>query len=236
MKNFYYFLTFISAFCNAQYDYFPKDQSPYKDGIENYYKDFHKIIVEKGLQSCSNIDEMYNFKVLISQDATIKFVKDADEKNILENKCAFDLAREVAKYQTGWTPAIINGEKKAAIAHFIIYPDDLFEKYKEGYDSSKSYILPDYEGGINEFRKKVSNAIDLSRFNWKGKFRVVTRFVVERDGSLSNIVMEESSGLKEFDEMVIKSIKKIKNKWTSGKFHSRPVRSHMKFPLTFSME
>ena len=204
MKKIVFVFCFINALYNAQFDYFPKDQSPYNEGVQNYYKDFHKIVIEKGLKPCYNKDEMYNFKVLISSDATIKFVKDTDEKDVLDNKCAFDLAREVAKYQTGWKPAVINGEKKAAIAHFIVYPDDLFEKYKEGYDSSDTYVFPSYEGGINEFRKKVSNAIDLSRFNWKGKFKVVARFVVEKDGSLSNIILEESSGLKEFDEMVIK--------------------------------
>lgn len=236
MKKLVFVFCFIYSFYNAQFDYFPIDQLPYNEGVKNYYKDFHKIVIEKDLKPCVNKDEMYNFKVLIAPDATIKFIKDTDEKDVLDNKCAFDLAREVAKYQTGWKPAVINGEKKAAIANFMIYPDDLFEKYTEGYNSSDAYIFPSYEGGINEFRKKVSNAIDLSRFNWKGKFKVVTRFVVERDGTLSNIILEESSGLKEFDEMVIKSIKKIKNKWTPGKIHSSPVRSHMKFPLSFSME
>lgn len=236
MKKLVLAFCFINSFCHAQFDYFPLDQSSYNEGIQNYYKDFHKIVIEKDLKPCINKDEMYNFKVLIAPDATIKFVKDTDEKDVFDNKCAFDLAREVAKYQTGWKPAIINGEKKAAIAHFIIFPDDLFEKYKEGYDASQAYVLPDYEGGINEFRKKVSNTIDLSKFNWKGKFGVVTKFVVEKDGTLSNIILEESSGLKEFDEMVVRSIKKIKNKWTPGKIHSTPIRSHMRFPLSFSME
>ena len=236
MKKLVIIFCFISSFYNAQFDYFPPDQSPYNEGVQNYYKDFHKIVIENDLKPCVNKDEMYNFKVLISPDATIKFVKDTDEKDILDNKCAYDLAREVAKYQTGWKPAVIDGEKKSAIANFIVYPDDLFEKYKEGYDSSEAFVFPTYEGGINEFRKKVSSTIDLSRFNWKGKFGVVTKFVVEKDGSLSNIILEKSSGLQEFDEMIIKSIKKIKNKWAPGKLHSNPVRSRMRFPLTFSMD
>lgn len=236
MKNLYLLTILICSFCKAQYDYFPKDQSPYVNGIENYYKDFHKILVEKNIKTCSNIDELYNFKVLINPDSTIKYVKETDEKDLQENKCAHDLAREVAKYQTGWNPAIVNGEKRAAIANFLIYPDDLFENFKEGYNGSDTFVLPNYEGGINEFRKKVSNSINLSRFDWKGKFRIVTRFVVERDGTLSNITLEESSGLKEFDEMIIKTISKIRNKWTPAKLHDKPVRSHMKFPLTFSME
>lgn len=236
MKNIYLLLFFTSILSKAQYENFPKDQSPYDGGMEKYYEDFHRIIAEKNLQPCINPDELYNFKVLIMPDSSIKFVKDADEKDVAENQCAYNLARDVAKFQTGWKSAIINGQRTASIAEFLIYPDDLFEKYQSGYDSSSVYTLPMYSGGINKFREQVSKSIDLSKFNWNGKFRVVTRFIVETDGSISDITLEESSGLREFDEMVIKSIKKIKGQWTPGKIHSRPVRSHMKFPLTFSME
>jgi len=236
MRNIYLLLFLCSLFSKAQFENFPKDQSPYDGGMEKYYEDFHRIIVEKKLQPCTNTDELYHFKVLIMPDSTIKFVKDSDEKDVIENKCAYNLARAVAKFQTGWKPAIINGQRTATIAEFLIYPDDLFEKYQSGYDSSSVYTLPMYSGGINKFREQVSKNIDLSKFNWTGKFRVVTRFVVERDGSISNVILEESSGLKEFDEMVIKSIKKIRNQWTPGKIHSRSVRSYMKFPLTFSMD
>ncbi len=105
MKNLYLLTILICSFYKAQYDYFPKDQSPYVNGIENYYKDFHKILVEKNIKTCSNIDELYNFKVLINPDSTVKYVKETDEKDLQENKCAHDLAREVAKYQPGWNPA-----------------------------------------------------------------------------------------------------------------------------------
>ncbi len=236
MRNIYLLLFLCSIFSKAQFENFPKDQSPYDGGMEKYYEDFHRIIVEKKLQPCTNTDELYHFKVLIMPDSTIKFVKDSDEKDVIENKCAYNLARAVAKFQTGWKPAIINGQRTATIAEFLIYPDDLFEKYQSGYDSSSVYTLPMYSGGINKFREQVSKNIDLSKFNWNGKFRVVTRFIVETDGSISDITLEESSGLSAFDEMVIKSIKKIKGQWTPGKIHLRAVRSRMKFPLTFSMD
>ncbi len=236
MKNIAFFLCFIASFYNAQYDYFPQEQSPYKEGVANYYKDFHKIVTERNLKPCDNKEEMYNLRVLISPDASIKFVKSPDGEDTLENKCAYDLAREVARYQSGWQPAVITGEKRAAIAHFMIYPDDLFEKYKEGYDVSDAYTFPAYEGSINSFRKKVSENINISRFSWKGKFTIIIRFVVEKDGSVSNVVLDQSSGLKDFDGMVIRTIKNLKNKWTPAKIHSTPVRCNMKLPLSFSME
>ena len=79
---------------------FPRNQFPYKGGYENYYKDFHDIIVEKKLQPCSNKGEIYEFKVLINEDNTISFIKDYSSDYIARNKCAYDLACEVAKHQT----------------------------------------------------------------------------------------------------------------------------------------
>ena len=61
------------------------------------------------------------------------------------------------------------------------------------------------------------------------------RFVIEKDGSVTGVEMEQSSGVKNFDEMIIKSIKKIKNKWTPGKMHNKTIKSNMRLPLTFTM-
>ena len=226
----------ITAFCNAQFYYFPKDQSPYVGGVENYYKDFHRTLIDKGLKPCENKDEMYNLRVVIYPDSTIKFVKDSDENDLLENKCASDLAKEVAKYQSGWSPAKINGEKIAAVTHFLIYPDELFENFKEQYNPYETMVVASYEGsGVSKFREKVAKSIDLSNFSWTGKFSLVVRFVIEKDGSVTGVEMEQSSGVKNFDEMIIKSIKKIKNKWTPGKMHNKTIKSNMRLPLTFTM-
>lgn len=224
----------MGVFYHAQYDYFPKDQSPYKDGVENYYKDFHSILIEKGLKPCENKNEMHNFRIVIHPDSSIEFVKPADETYYLQNKCAAELAKEVAKYQNEWQPAIVNGEKVAAVASFLIYPEDLFNNYKENYNPYETMEQASYQkSGTSNFRQKVSNSIDLRGFNWSEKFTIIVNFVVERDGSITNIMLDQSSGLKNFDDMIIKAIKKIKNKWSPATIHNIPVRSHMRLPLTF---
>lgn len=111
---------------------YPDHQLPYKGGYEAYYKDFHDIIIDKKLQPCSNKNEIYQFSVLVRPDSTIQFIKDLNAKVVESNKCTHDLAREVAKYQKGWSPALINNIKQSAVARFMIFPDDLFNNYREG--------------------------------------------------------------------------------------------------------
>ncbi|GAA4818462.1 hypothetical protein GCM10023200_60540 [Actinomycetospora chlora] len=106
MKNLIFILISISLYSqNNILQNFPSNQIPYKDGYVGFYKDFHDIVIEKNMQPCQNPQEMYQFNVLITQDSEIKFIKDFGGKQIAENKCAYDLARTVAKYQKGWIAA-----------------------------------------------------------------------------------------------------------------------------------
>ena len=50
---------------------------------------------------------------------------------------------------------------------------------------------------------------------------------------MSNVELKESTGLKEFDEMVLGSIRSIKNKWTPAKVGDVPIISKFRLPLSF---
>ena len=237
MRKMFLFSILASGLFNAQIlEYYPKGQDDYKGGNVQFYKDFHKILVEKNLKPCDNNKESYSFQVVVYPDDTIKYVKEENEEYLSKNKCAYDLSREVAKYLKGWKSAEVDGKKVAARTSFWIIPDELFRELKEGYDPVKDYKMPEYEGGINNFRQKVANSIDLSRFKLNGMLKVQVIFVVNLDGKISEVQLDESSGLKEFDDMIIKSISKIKNKWTPGSIHEIPVRSRFRLPLAFRLE
>ncbi|MBU4538961.1 MAG: energy transducer TonB [Weeksellaceae bacterium] len=229
------FFAFNSYFSQEIYAY-PEDQTDYTGGNIQFYKDFRKVIVEKKLQPCSDKNESFNFRVLIYPDKTIKYVKDEDPVSSEQNKCALELSKEVAKYLTGWNPAVIDGKKVPAVTGFWIIPHELFQDLNENYDPVNDMILPEYEGGINKFRQKVFQSIDLTRFKFDGKFKLLVTFIIEADGKMSNIKLVETTGFKPFDDMVITSISKIRNKWTPGSIHGIPVRSRFKLPLAFAMD
>ncbi|TXF75899.1 energy transducer TonB [Chryseobacterium sp.] len=143
------------------------------------------------------------------------------------------MTKEVIKDMDKWIPAKIDGKPTASIARILLYPDDLFENYK------KDYVLTDYMKpstfDIENFRKEVVKKIDFSDFGFKGKgtLKIQTTFYINQLGELENLEMVESSGLKEFDEMILGAIKRTikKTKVEPARIHDYPIRAKFRFPI-----
>jgi len=236
LNLFFSILFFSSFFSQDIYERYPAGQSDYNGGNVQFYKDFHQVLKEKKLQPCKDRNEGLNFRIVVYPDKKIKYVKTEDSETLEKNKCTFELAKEVAKYLKGWNPAVIDNQKVAAMTSFWIIPHELFQELQEGYDPVNDMQMATYEGGINNFRKKVFQGIDVSRFTFTGTVKLAVTFVVETDGKLSSIKLAESSGLPIFDDMIIKAISQIKNKWTPGNIHGIPVRYNFRLPLVFTVD
>lgn len=211
---------------------YPENQIPYNGGYIGYYKDFYDIVVEKKLQPCSNKNEIYQFSVLIKPDSSIQFIRDLNTKVVESNKCTYNLAREVAKYQNGWNPASVNSMKQSAVARFIIFPDDFFNNYREGY--YPLFTVPVYNNygkdNIDRFRKELIAKLDLRRFSWNDIFTVETEFTITKEGKLEDVILTKKTGLDEFDRMIILSFKDMKKKWAPATINEQPI--DFRFRLT----
>lgn len=225
----------VFGFSQQIYENYPPGQSDYVGGNVQFYKDFKKILIEKNIKPCSK-KEHYYFRLVVYPDRTVKYIKPEDPKYLEENKCAFEISKEVAKYLKGWNPAIVEGEKVAAVTSFWIFPDELFNELPEGYDPVNDMTFPTYEGGMNNFRKKVVQDIDMRNFTFQGRFRIEVTFVIDEQGKMSDVKLEQSSGLKEFDDMLVSRIRGIKNKWTPANIHGVPIKYRFRLPLLFSAE
>ena len=234
MQKYVLFLFFSSLiFSQTIHEQYPDNQIDYVGGNVQFYKDFQKVLRDKSLEPCSDKNENLNFRLVIYPDKTIKYVKSDDP--ITESfKCTFELSKQVVKHLKGWNPAEVNGQKVAAATTFLIIPNELFSDLPEGYDPVKDLQMAMYEGGIQKFRTKVFQGIDISGYNFTGTFRMEATFYIERDGSMSNIELAQSSGLKVFDDMLVKSLSKIKNKWKPGSIRGIPVRYKFRLPIAFS--
>ena len=137
-----------------------------------------------------------------------------------------------------WIAAKINGVPTTAATQYFIYPDAFFENFKEGYTTDDLIELPVFEGGINAFRKEVSKRVDPSDFHTtgKGKVTVNVRFVVSEEGKMENVTLENSSGLKAYDDMIITAVQSIKKKWTPGKIYGYSFKYRYRLPLSFSSD
>lgn len=238
MKNYFLFVgVFISQIFFAQdiLMSYPQGQEPYKGGNIQFYKDFNTILKEKNLKPCEDKNEMYSFGVLINPDNKINFIADDEKYADEKNKCAKDLSREVAKYLNGWNAATKDGEKVPAVARFLIIPNQLFGTLKEGYDldTNKDEILPEFPGGIKAFRNLAAIRVDTNRYSFASDTIIEITFVVERDGSITEVKLGQSSGLKEFDDMMITAVSGIRKKWKPATISGIPVRYRFRIPFKF---
>jgi len=67
---------------------------------------------------------------------------------------------------------------------------------------------------------------------------VVVRFIVEKDGSLTEmeIVRDPGAGLGREALRVVKLMNEMKAKWTPGKQNARPVRVRFNLPVKFHLQ
>lgn len=118
-------------------------------------------------------------------------------------------------------------------------PDDLFkEPDDEETDKIEDIVekMPSYVGGLEEFYKFVSKNLkypaQARRIGIEGK--VFVHFVVDKDGSLSDIKVIKGIGAG-CDEEVERIIHKSP-KWNPGKQRGNPVRVRMMMPITFRLD
>lgn len=97
-------------------------------------------------------------------------------------------------------------------------------------------VEADFIGGVNAFRTKVLQNFDSSVIeNETGEVvKAVITFVVERDGTISNIKV--SGANTDFNKEAEKTIIGIKGKWNPAKFQGENVRSYFRFPISMQFE
>ena len=86
----------------------------------------------------------------------------------------------------------------------------------------------EFPGGIHSFRGEFAKNIDVNKIKGKGTFSTEITFVVERDGTISNLKATGQNPT--FNEQAVRAIKKITTKWSAGKVNDVPVRSRFRFP------
>ncbi len=99
-------------------------------------------------------------------------------------------------------------------------------------------VLPEYPGGIEAFYKWLSKTLvypPMAREN-NIQGRVTVNFVVEKDGSLTDIkVLRGVAGGADLDAEAVRVLKKSQ-KWKPGIQNGRPVRVSYSVPVMFQLQ
>ena len=90
-------------------------------------------------------------------------------------------------------------------------------------------------GGLEEFRKWVFSELQYPAIAQENQIsgNVVVQFVIEKDGSLTNIKVLQSPDKSLSDEAV--RVLKKSDKWTPGRQRDKPVRCSYTLPVVFRL-
>lgn len=95
--------------------------------------------------------------------------------------------------------------------------------------------MPEFPGGQQALFDYLANNIRYPNKANGAQGRVIITFVVEQDGSISNVVIAKSSGNKWLDQEGIRLIKSMP-KWKPGRLKGEIVRVKYSVPITFLTE
>ncbi|CAH0227070.1 TonB family protein [Chryseobacterium sp. WG14] len=94
----------------------------------------------------------------------------------------------------------------------------------------------EYPGGMGALRKFLGDNFDTSLMEGgEGTLKAKLKFVVEKDGTVSGVTIEEKSPNGDFNSEAIRVVKKLK-KWTPAKRNGESVRSYYSVPFTMNFE
>lgn len=90
---------------------------------------------------------------------------------------------------------------------------------------------PQFPGGIEKFYRYIANHFNSPTLDETKNVRIFVSFVVEKDGSMSNIKVINKPG-QVLEKEAIRVLNSIKMKWTPGIYNSKPVRTAYNLPIT----
>ncbi|NDI98229.1 energy transducer TonB [Flavobacterium sp. LaA7.5] len=102
-------------------------------------------------------------------------------------------------------------------------------------DSTLLEEAPVFPGGMKKFYEKVGRSFNIPETGNATTLKVYVSFVVEKDGTMSNIQVLRDPGYGAGEE-AIRVLKSIKTKWKAGKMKGKPVRTSYNLPITLNIK
>lgn len=95
--------------------------------------------------------------------------------------------------------------------------------------------MPEFPGGIGKFYTYVGNNFNKPELDAEKTLRVYVSFVIEKDGTMTDIVVKSDPGYGMGKE-AIRVLKSLKTKWAPGILDGKPVRTAYNLPITIKTE
>jgi len=95
--------------------------------------------------------------------------------------------------------------------------------------------LPEFPGGIKKFYTYVGNNFEKPEFDEVKTVRIYVAFVIEKDGSMTDIQVKRDPGYG-LGEEAVRVLKSLRTKWAPGMIDGKPVRTAYNLPIVVEMK
>lgn len=95
--------------------------------------------------------------------------------------------------------------------------------------------LAEFPGGMEKFYEKVIAKLVASELSYTGFTQIHASFVIEKDGSMSGIVVDSTLD-SELKKEIIDGLKSIKAKWSPATLDNKPVRISYSLPIVLNLD
>ena len=100
-----------------------------------------------------------------------------------------------------------------------------------------AHVMPVYPGGDEQMNKDITDNIKYPEIERNAKIsgRVFVEFVVEKDGSINDIIVRKGiEGYPAFGDAAVAAVQKLK-RFTPAEHYGKKVRVKLTAPITFSV-
>ena len=102
-------------------------------------------------------------------------------------------------------------------------------------ETSAIKVEPEYPGGVKAFYNFIASQFKTPKVGYAVTVKVYAKFIVEKDGTMSNFVILKDPGYGLGDE-TIRVLKLCYKKWKPGTIDGLPVRAAYNLPLTINIK
>lgn len=95
--------------------------------------------------------------------------------------------------------------------------------------------MPEFPGGMAKFYTYVGNNFNRPELDADRTLKVYVSFVIERDGSITDIMVKNDPGYG-LGKEAIRVLKSLKTKWIPGVLNGKAVRTAYNLPITIKTE
>jgi protein TonB len=95
--------------------------------------------------------------------------------------------------------------------------------------------MPEFPGGMSKFYTYVGNNFNRPELDTEKTLKVYVSFVIEKDGSMTDITVKNDPGYG-LGKEAVRVLKSLKTKWTPGILDGKPVRTAYNLPITIKTE